>query len=96
MIDDADLKFIVQLKNYVRQKPQMVSALVEVIQDGITEALKEATERAADMESVAAMALHNKLFKGNELFIADRIEKWRGRCSIKWDDTLAKLRGTKP
>ena len=92
MLDDADLKFIMQLKTYVRQKPQMVSALVEVIQDGITEAFKEASERAADMESVAAMALHAKLFKGNNLFIADRIEKWAGKSSIKWSNTLSKLR----
>jgi phage shock protein A len=92
MMDDSDIKFIMALKVYVQQKPHMVSALVEVIQDGITSAFKEASERAADMETTAAMALNARLFKGNETFIADKLEKWKGKTALRWDDQLAALR----
>lgn len=91
-LTDEDLKFIVAVKEYAKKKPHMVSALVEVIQDGINEAFKEATERAADMEATAAMALNARLFKGNETFIADKLEKWKGKTALRWDNQLIALR----
>ena len=92
-MSDADLKFIISVKDYAKKNPHMIAALIQVIQDGITEAFTEASERAADMETTAAMALNTRLFKGNETFIADKLEKWKGKTALRWDDQLTALRG---
>jgi ABC-type nitrate/sulfonate/bicarbonate transport system substrate-binding protein len=96
VITEYDMKFIVSLKVYVQKNPHMVAALIQVIQDGINDALEETMHRAADMESVAAMALNARVFKGNQSIIADKLEKWKGRSALRWDDMIKKLRKATP
>lgn len=91
MITEKDLEFLVSIKEFVKANPQMLAAVIQCIEDGITESLTEASERAADMEVIAAMALNTRLFKGNETFIADKLKKWEGKSSLKWDAQIAKL-----
>jgi hypothetical protein len=38
------------------------------------------------------MALNTRLFKGNERFIADKLEKWKHMNSTRWDDQIKRLR----
>jgi len=52
----------------------------------------EVREHAVDMETVASMALNTRLFKGNETFIADKLEKWRHMNSNRWDQQIKRLR----
>jgi hypothetical protein len=44
------------------------------------------------MEIVASMAMNNQLFKGNEKFLADKLEGWKHMNGLKWDAQIAKLR----
>jgi hypothetical protein len=96
VISDEDFKFLVSVKEYVKSNPHMVNSAIQAIQSGLTDAFTEASERAADMEATAAMALNARLFKGNEKFIADKLEKWKGKTALRWDDQLKKLRGEQP
>ena len=49
-------------------------------------------KHAVDMEVVASMALNTRLFKGNEKFLADKLEGWKHMNGLKWDDQINKLR----
>jgi hypothetical protein len=44
------------------------------------------------MEVIASMAMNTRLFKGNENFLAQKLEKWNGKTSLRWDDQIAKLK----
>jgi hypothetical protein len=44
------------------------------------------------MEVVASMAMNTRLFKGNEKFLVDKLEKWKSRTALRWDDQIAKLK----
>jgi hypothetical protein len=44
------------------------------------------------MDTIAAMALNARLFKGQEVFIANKIEGWSHKNSLRWDQQVAALR----
>lgn len=91
MVTDKELKFLISLKDFVKENPSLVAAVIQCIEDGMTDALKESSERAADMETIVAMALNTRMFKGNETFIADKLKKWNGRSALKWDAQIEAL-----
>lgn len=89
---EPDIKFVLMVENYILANPHIVGETVFAIQRGITNAFAEASSRAADMETTAAITLNARLFKGNETFIADKLEKWKGKTALRWGDQLAALR----
>ena len=89
---ETDWQFLQGVKLYVENNPHIVAQLNNAIQSGINEALNAACAQAADMEATAAMALNARLFKGNQNFIADKLEKWKGKTALRWDDQIKALR----
>ena len=77
------------------RSPDMVLKILQAVVHGIVTEAQESRVHAVDMEIIANMALNAKLFKGNESFIADKLEKWKHRNGLKWDDHIKKLRGEK-
>jgi hypothetical protein len=78
------------------QDPEMMNRIIDVAILGLRDATRQAVNRAADMEVVASIALNNRLFKGKELFLAETLGKWEGKTSLRWDDQIAKLKGSAP
>jgi hypothetical protein len=77
----------------VRSKdPVMMQNIILSAIRGLQVKAKEVREHAVDMETVASMALNTRLFKGNETFIADKLEKWKHMNSNRWDDQIKRLR----
>ena len=86
-----DEKFLLEVA--VRSKdPAMMQRIVLSAISGLKTKAKEVREHAVDMETVANMALNTRLFKGNELFIADKLEKWRHMNSTRWEQQILRLR----
>jgi hypothetical protein len=59
---------------------------------GINAELDRQRTHAVDMETVAAMALNQRMFKDNKKFIADKLEKHKDMNSLRWDDQIKELR----
>jgi len=77
----------------VRSKdPVMMQNIILAAIRGLQIKAKEVREHAVDMETVASMALNTRLFKGNETFIADKLEKWKHMNSNRWDAQIERLR----
>lgn len=91
-MNEQEMRFYSGLRATIRTNPEWVKTAQSAIQDGITEALAESRGFAVDMETIAAMALETRLFKGNQGFIADKIEKWKSVCSLNWDHMVEKVR----
>lgn len=87
-----DLKFLSEVAKR-SQDPTMMRSIINSAIGGCEHNARQACAQAADMEVVASMALNNRLFKGNEKFLADKLEKWKDRTALRWDDQIAKLRG---
>jgi len=72
--------------------PIMMRSIINSAIGGCERYAKEVRHHAVDMEVVASMAMNTRLFKSNEKFIADKLEKWKHMNGLRWDDHIKKLR----
>jgi hypothetical protein len=86
-----DQKFLSEVAHRSRDPVMMQSIILSAI-GGLKVKSEQVREHAVDMEVVANMAMETRLFKGNERFIADKLEKWKHMNGLKWDDHIKKLR----
>jgi hypothetical protein len=74
------------------QDPNMMRSIINSAIGGCEYNARKANERAADMEVVAAMSMNARVFKGNENFLVQKLEKWQGQTSLRWNDQIEKLK----
>ena len=77
------------------QDPDMMRDIIASAIGGLRIHAEEVRKHAVDMEIVANMAMNTRLFKGNEKFLADKLESWKHMNGLRWDDQIKKLRGEK-
>ena len=77
------------------QDPAMMRSIIHSAIGGVEHNARQAQERAADMEVVAAMALNARVFKTQHTFLVQKLEKWAGKTSLRWDDHIKMLKGKK-
>jgi len=84
------------VKEHAAHDPEIISSVKqmqrpveEAVYQGMLTRMSLAMERAADMETVASAALGRKSKATDEL-IRQKLEKWRGQCSLRWDWYLDK------
>jgi hypothetical protein len=88
---EEDLKFLSEVARRARE-PAMLRSIIFSAIGGIERNAEEVRKHAVDMEVVASMAMNTRLFKGNEKFLADKLEGWKHMNGLRWDDHIAKLR----
>ena len=93
MLTSEDNLFLQDFVRRVKEKPELVGHVITAITKGVCEAVEAHSTRANDMEVVASMAMHTRLFKGNERFIAQKIRTYsdKKQTALKWDDVLERL-----
>lgn len=89
-----DYKFLADIRAKCKD-PVWVERIIHAAVMGITQHAIDTRHFAVDMESLAAIALNNRLFKGNEKFIADKLETWKHMSGLDWSEHLEKLKGKK-
>ena len=93
-LNNDDRLFLQSVMERVRNKPELGNWVISAVTDAYTARIREEATRASDMEMVASMALHSRLFNGNEGFIHDKVEPYHkaGHTSINWTTTLEMLK----
>jgi len=86
-----DQKFLSEVAHRSKDPVMMQSIILSAI-GGLKVKSEQVRAHAVDMEVVANMAMETRLFKGNERFIADKLEKWKHMNGLRWDDHIKKLR----
>ena len=88
---DEEIKFFAEVRSRSRD-PKMMQKIIDVAIHGMQDMMYQTRKHAADMEVVASMSMNARLFKGNEKFLADKLESWKDFNSLRWDDQITKLR----
>ena len=79
--------FYQYIQDYVKEYPECAAHVSDYVAKGISLALDESRQRAADME-VIALALMMKKNKSTERIIKSKLKTWRGKTSFNWDSIL--------
>jgi len=77
-------QFLSFVRDYVERHPECGARVAAYAQAGVDAALAKAYERAADME-VALVVAVSKKWKGGDKVILDKLKKWEGKTSCRWD-----------
>ena len=88
---EDEIKFLSEVANRSKDPIMMQSIIMSAV-NGIRRNAEEVRKHAVDMEVVANMAMNTRLFKGNEKFLADKLEGWKHMNGLRWDDQIAKLK----
>lgn len=91
---EEEMKFLSEVARRA-QDPVMMQSIIMSAVGGIRRNAEEVRKHAVDMEVIASMAMNTRLFKGNEKFLADKLEGWKHMNGLKWDAQIAKLREKK-
>jgi hypothetical protein len=90
-MNEEDMKFLSEVANRAKD-PAMMQAIIMSAVGGVQRNAEEVRKHAVDMEVIASMAMNTRLFKGNEKFLADKLEGWKHMNGLRWDAQIDKLR----
>ena len=93
-MNEEEMKFLSEVAHRAKDPVMMQSIIMSAV-GGVRRNAEEVRKHAVDMEVVASMALNARLFKGNEKFLADKLESWKHMNGLKWDEQIARLREKK-
>lgn len=88
---EDDVKFLREVAHRSHD-PVMMRSIINSAIGGCEAYAEKVRAHAVDMEVVASMAMNTRLFKGNERFLADKLEKWKDMNGLRWDDQITQLR----
>ena len=90
-MNNEELKFLAEVAHRAKDPVMMQSIIMSAV-NGVRSNAEEVRKHAVDMEIVANMAMNTRLFKGNEKFLADKLESWKHMNGLRWDDQISKLK----
>lgn len=90
-MSEEEMRFLSEVAHRAKDPVMMQSIILSAV-GGIRRNAEEVRKHAVDMEVIASMAMNTRLFKGNEKFIADKLEGWKHMNGLRWDDQITKLR----
>ena len=82
--------FLNGVREYLAECPEIAPYVTEFIAHGISAALASARERASDME-IALLGTVTARMKNGDAMVLDKLKKWNGKTSLRWDDTIDRL-----
>jgi hypothetical protein len=83
--------FYSYVESYVSQNPECAANIATFVQRGISSALMNSQQRAADFECTTLMLLRKRFGKGEHDYVLDKIKKWNGKSSLQWDDQIKQM-----
>jgi len=84
--------FFKLVQTYISKDPEAAAHVATFVQEGLSQALRESNDRAADLE-VALAILASRKYQGSEALVLDKLKKWEGRTALRWDWLIQKLTG---
>jgi hypothetical protein len=73
--------------------PEMLELILKYALKGVSDKNLELRKQVSDMETVAAMAINEREYKKQAPFIIQKLEAWKHTSALRWDDTIARLKG---
>lgn len=89
-MNEEQRRFLEQVKNYISTNPEIAPYVTTFVAEGLSDALNDTKERAADMEAALCIALA-KRYGSREEVIISKLEKWRHRSCLNWDSVILQM-----
>lgn len=89
--------FLSMVLAYIKDDPEVIGQMFDIVSRGIRENLEESRERAIDMETLLVIASSRKLAKGfgGNPAIKEMLLKWKDKTSFRFDTLYETVTGEK-
>lgn len=91
-MNKAEYEFANFVRACVFNNPEWLRTAIDAACAGSFASIEQAAKDRSEWEVIAINAMEARLFSRNKGWLADMIEKHKGRTSMQWDRIIERLR----
>ena len=88
-------RFLASVIEFVKADPEMGPHIVNACSLGIGLRLREEAEKSSDLECALVAVTVDRQNDWARNTMLQKLEKWDGRLSLRWDDFISKMKKKK-
>jgi CRP-like cAMP-binding protein len=88
---EEEFRLLNEIRDRLTNYPEFAIEIYKSMSAGLKQSNVELANRAADMETVVSVVLHERLFKSQRTYIASLLTKWEGKTSLVFTTLIKKL-----
>jgi hypothetical protein len=89
--EELDRHFISNIRSYLASRPQLLGSAINAMNSGIQDHLMLQNQRCVDMETIASIAVNQRLYKSCKKTIVSKLKVWKAELRFNWDDQIKEL-----
>lgn len=91
MISEEESRFYGNLREAIRQHPEWLMSAMQAINAGMEQRLRQERRDKSEWETIAFNAMEARIFKGNKMWLSQKIDRLRDNSLFDWDKMIERL-----
>ena len=91
MISEEESKFYAILRDAIRQHPEWLMSAMQAINAGMEQRMRQERRDKSEWETIAFNAMEARIFKGNKMWLSQKIDRLHDNALFKWDSIIERL-----
>ena len=91
MISEEESKFYSALREAIRENPNWLMTAMQAITSGMDQRLRQERHEKSEWETIAFNAMEARIFKGNKMWLSQKIDRLHKSALFKWDSMIERL-----
>ncbi len=92
MISEEESRFYGNLREAIRQHPEWLMSAMQAINAGMEQRMRQERRDKSEWETIAFNAMEARIFKGNKMWLSQKIDRLHKSALFKWDSIIERLR----
>lgn len=91
MIGEEESIFYNTLREAIKQNPEWLMTAMQAINIGMEQRLRQERHEKSEWETIAFNAMESRIFKGNRMWLSQKIDRLHKSALFKWDSIIERL-----
>lgn len=91
MMNQEEAEFYSNLREAIRLNPQWMLSAMQAIHAGMEQRLRQERHEKSEWETIAFNAMEARIFKGNKMWLSQKIDRLRDNSLFDWDKMIERL-----
>jgi hypothetical protein len=91
MISQEESVFYAALREDIKQHPEWLMSAMQAINSGMEQRLRQERHEKSEWETIAFNAMEARIFKGNKMWLSQKIDRLHKSALFKWDSIIERL-----
>lgn len=91
MMNQEEAEFYGNLREAIRLHPQWMLSAMQAIHAGMEQRLRQEQREKSEWETIAFNAMEARIFKGNKMWLSQKIDRLHGNSLFDWGKMIERL-----